>query len=147
MSWKENYGPEVKEQAPGSFSVVPEGWYGVAIDDFVTVVDDSNGERKMTIRYKITDVAEGAEDVTGQMIFETRYFNRPKSKGYNKHFLHMIGQPYEGEVEINPQAWLGSKVQVRVAHREYQGKTYANIVEYVSLVATPTVDADDFKNS
>ncbi len=146
MSWTENFGTDVKPQAPGSFTLVPEGWYGVELIDFVGT-DEPNGERKMTIRYKITEIAEGADDVTGQTLFETRYFKRPSSKGYNKHWLHMIGQPYEGEpLTINPQAWLGAKVQVRVKHNIKGEKTYANIVEYVSLVAT-SPEPDDFKNS
>jgi hypothetical protein len=49
----------------------------------------------------------------------------PKDKpgaGMSVHFLKTIGQPYEGQVNIDSTQWVGSEFRGYVIQDEYQGK-------------------------
>ena len=42
--------------------------------------------------------------------------------GFSKHWLHAIGQPYEGRVQVNPAAWRGKEVWCEVVIETYETK-------------------------
>ena len=37
------------------------------------------------------------------------------------HFLHVIGQPYEGQFTVNHTAWRGALIKAKVTSEEYNG--------------------------
>ena len=141
-------GPNTKAMTPGHYELVPEGWYHVILDTWsMQRVDDV--WRKFTIKYQVMKGDESGDTYLGDTLTEWRTFGNPKLKGFNKHWLHMIGQPYEGEpLIVNPDLWPGAQVRVKIKHKLFNEKTYANIVEYQTLQAQETpVSEDDFKNS
>jgi hypothetical protein len=60
----------------------------------------------------------------GERVFHTVTF-LPKGKdgsGMSVHWLKTINQPYEGKIEVNPQAWVGEQFMGYPIVDEYQGK-------------------------
>ena len=67
----------------------------------------------------------------------------PDSKFYwlAKIFLKAIGEPYQGEIMIDTDAWIGRQFKGKVVHTTKGDKTYANIRE-----VSPTGEAQPAKN-
>ena len=138
-------GPTTKEMAPGEFTLLPEGWYLVILDTWEMVRTEDRW-RKFTIRYQVIKGEHSGDTFLGQPVTEWRTFGNPKTKGFNKHWLHMIGHPYEGEpLNVNPDLWQAAQVWVKIKHKEYKDKMYANVVEY-KAVEPPSAEPDEFKN-
>jgi hypothetical protein len=55
----------------------------------------------------------------------------PAIMGRTKHFLHCIGEPYKGEIEIDSDHWMHSKTDIELVNEEYQGKIRAKVGKYI----------------
>lgn len=110
----------------GNFAPVPENDYVVKIDAVQELdkngrpLKSQNGNRMVKVRYKI---AEG--DYKGRKLFDNITFISPGAKGagISKHFLHVIGEPYEGQFQVAPESWIGKSLKVSVTIDDsYDGK-------------------------
>ena len=115
-----------------SFPLLPMGVYTVE----VMLAEESEsqaGDPMVKVTLEVTD-----GEYTGRLAFDRLLFPKPgskaeKIKGRSMHFLHVIGEPYEGEFEVTCDNWVGKKCSIFVTHREYEGKTYANVRDYDSI--------------
>jgi hypothetical protein len=118
----------VKE--PGKSNTVPKGVY------LLKVTEPKQGEIRSgdnagrpKVDMKIV-VASGPE--AGKWCFHTVSFLDPEASGagFAKHFLKVIGQPYEGKVNVSPPAWDGKTFKGLLGYKvtESKGKEYVNNV-------------------
>lgn len=104
--------------APTSgMTLLPDGNYEVKI---------LKVEQKLTRkdRYPMVNITcEVINNVAynGKKIFHNVTF-MPKDKkgaGMSTHFLKCINQPWEGEIDVDPDAWVGEVFKATVSSREY----------------------------
>jgi hypothetical protein len=60
--------------------------------------------------------------------------------GRTMHFLHCIGEPYEGSFAWNSDNWQGQVVKVEIGSREYNGKEYNEVRNYILEEKPPKDD-------
>ena len=110
---------DVNEQ--GTFKLLPEGEYlmqiaeVVDIDKFNMPLTTKNGDPM--VRLMLKPVGQNDVWVWEQIVIS----ENPDSpgfqiKGRSKHFLHCIGEPYEGEFEWNSDNWKGKRVKATIKH-------------------------------
>lgn len=72
----------------------------------------------------VTCEVQNNEEFNGAKVFHNVTF-LPKDKpgsGMSTHFLKTIGQPWEGAIEVNPDAWVGEDFIAKISTREYDKK-------------------------
>jgi len=111
------------------FQLLPPGMYTCEV---VNVEDGYSKAGDPMIKVTL-EVAYG--EYAGRLVFDRILFPKvgsPAEKilGRSKHFLHVIGEPYEDKFEVDSDNWVGKKCGVLVMHREYEGKMYANVRGY-----------------
>ncbi len=96
-------------------------------------------------KFQITDIhAEDEENIVAKcevigdddskgLSLLYRIANNPESQFFwlTKLFLKCIGEPCEGDVTIDTDAWIGRQFSGEIKHSEKDGKTYANIKKLV----------------
>jgi len=110
----------------------PAGIYGAQI----TRVEDGEsraGDALMKVWWKILWGPIGHPSMNqfnGSAITQQVSFH-PNAKGAVMHFLHMIGEPYQGQVQIDLDRWVNRKCRVRVKVEIPEGyeKTFWNVDE------------------
>ncbi len=107
----------------GTFPKIPEAVYVVQITE-VRDGKSSNNDPMATVQFTIT---EG--EYASQWIWENVVISdNPESPGYKilgrtKHFLHIIGQEYEGQIEYDTDAWLNQILRIEIYHdKNYKDK-------------------------
>ena len=109
----------VSESGDGNFKPIPVGKYVLRIVD-VKDGTTRNGDPMANVRFVVT---EGS--FAGRGIFHNVSF-LPKDNdgaGIAKHFLHVIGEPYEGDdVDIDTDRWFEKLVNVEVGIGTYTDK-------------------------
>lgn len=75
------------------------------------------------------EVEEGDWIGYGIRYHNVTFFNDKKSKGAGiaLHFLHAIGEPYEGDFEVNPLNWINRILQANVVQTEFNGRVFPKI--------------------
>lgn len=124
---------DVKEQ--GKFVTLPEGEYLMEITE-KTDKESSNGDPMVLI--KLSVYAGEFQDeawVYDNILIPPLSSPSAKILGRTKHFLHCIGEPYEGEeVEWDSDNWVNRQVKVRIIHEqpnEYHKFVKPVIAEYI----------------
>ena len=109
----------VKEM--GDFSPVPVGTYALKIVS-VKEQNSSNGDPQVNAELEITSPIK----YLGKKVFHRVTFIEPgqPGAGFSKHWLHVIGQPYEGEVVVNPNNWVGARLEADLIIEDYEGKDH-----------------------
>ena len=104
-----------------SFALCPEGehWFEISETEDATT---KNGDPMVKITLKGVD-----PESTGSFVWDNIVIPLPNSPsfkimGRTKHFLHCIGEPYEGEVEFDSDRWIGRKALAFIRHEEYRAK-------------------------
>lgn len=108
--------------------LLPKGTYDFQIIEFTSKAGKSypcegttkNGDPKVDLLCEVTTPGE----FQGERLFHSVTFmskDKPGS-GMSVHFLKVIGQPWEGQIAIDPAAWSGAKFRAYVIQDEYQGK-------------------------
>lgn len=121
----------IEPSTQGQAKLLPKKWFAFQIIPFVT--KDGTKEYPMEgftkeAKYpKVDFLAEVIDDeeFNGERIFHTVTF-MPKGKdgsGMAIHFLKTIGQPYEGKIKPDAQAWVGAKFMGYAVTDSYNGKT------------------------
>ena len=126
----------VKES--GDFSPMPEGEYLLRIKGTEEKIN-KNGDPMVNV----TLVVEEGE-YKGRKIWHNVSFPKKDSPGAGmaKHWLHAIGQPYEGKVNVDPSEWAGV-IRCDIKVGEYNGKKKNEI----SNVHLPEDDGSEGDNS
>ena len=112
------------EENTGGFVLIPEDIYEVMLiekSDKITQYGDPMVNIKLEIQngqYK------------GKLLFDNIVIPNPGSQsfkimGRTMHFLHVIGQPYEGKFKTDSDKWLWSKLKVKVKHEVQKEGKYA----------------------
>lgn len=134
--------PSTEENGGNSkFTPVPEGLYAVEVGD-VRFKQHKRGPL-FGLRLNIIEGENKGRIVWTNIIFLPYYTDATKKKvtpgaGIARNFLKAIGQQYKGEkLKVNPQAWLGQQLGVRVTVKGdrndvrnfYNGADYTKAVE------------------
>jgi len=125
------------DESTGSYQVVPPDWYAVDIID-VSDKETKNGDYMASIKLNIVD-GDYAECLLWDNIIISDNINSPGYKilGRAKHFLHVIGEPYQGDIEYDTANWLFKRFAVRVYNEAYKGKNQAKVADHCSLDEMP----------
>ena len=113
----------------GSFVLIPEGTYEVEITE-VTDGYTKAGDPMINTKNVITTGEFKGKWVFDNIVIPGKDSGAFKIMGRTMHFLHVIGEPYEGEFVYNTDNWLYKKATITVYHQEYKGKDYPKIGDY-----------------
>lgn len=103
----------------GGAVLLPEGIYDLVITD-VQEKTSSKGSPMVNVTCEVMNNVE----FNGAKVFHNVTF-LPKDKpgaGMSSHFLKCINQPYQGPIDVNPDAWKGEDFKAKVNTREYKNK-------------------------
>jgi len=120
-----------------------QGFYTFQITDYKEKDKDGNwlktknGDPKIGV---ICEVCDESSSEFGKSLFHSVIFYNPTSPsikgiGITRHFLKCIDEPWEGDLDANPDKWIGKRFQAEVIHVD----GYANLVEIQST--TESVNA------
>jgi hypothetical protein len=118
----------VEESGNFETRLMPKAWYNVQVVEFVAK-DGTQYPKEGTTKNNdpmVSLLCEVIDDqeFQGERLFYTVTF-LPKDKpgaGMSKHFLKVIGQPNDAQVDVDPQTWVGEKFQAYVIEDEYKGR-------------------------
>lgn len=101
------------------YKLLPDGWAPFKIVE-AEERTSKNGDFQVLAKCKCVDPRyQDCSEVWNYVTF------LPKEKpgaGIPLHFLKCIGQPHEGEIQVDADKWLGKKFLGNVITDEYQGK-------------------------
>lgn len=109
----------------------PQGFYTFQITDFREknkeghALVTKNGDPKIMA---ICEIVDG--DNAGKSCIHNVIIYQPKSPsikgiGITRHFLKCIGEPWEGDLNIDPDNWVGKQFKAEVIHKD----GFANLVD------------------
>lgn len=103
----------------GGARLLPPGKYELVI----TKIDEKKSKKGYPM-VNVTCEVKNNDEFNGAKVFHNVTF-LPKDQpgaGMSTHFLKTIGQPWEGAIEVNPEAWLGGDFTAKISTREYDKK-------------------------
>lgn len=131
----------IDPDAKGTNKILPKRWYDLEIVEFVSKAGDTypkdgktqNGDPMVSILCEVIN----DEEFKGERVFHTVTFFPAKKAdgtptpgaGMAVHFLKSIGQPWEGEYDVDSSQWVGAEFKAYVITDEYKGKTKNKIGE------------------
>lgn len=106
--------------AENNFPVAPAGEYYMKCIDAEELVSKTSGRPMIKAEYVITE----GEFTDRVHVWNYITFMQPGDKGYGMavHALKAHGLPYEGDIEVSAQDFVGVSVKVQLEQDEYQGK-------------------------
>lgn len=105
--------------ADTGYPIITEpGWYPFRIT-VATEGQSKTGNYQVTVDCACLDARWKDYSVRHWVTF---FKKGEKGAGMAIHFLKAIGQPYEGQIEIDPMAWERKVFMGKVVVNEYQGK-------------------------
>jgi hypothetical protein len=112
-----------KDEGQKKFPIIGLGFHKFQITDI-----HSEDEENIVAKCEVI----GDDDSKGISLLY-RVANNPDSQFFwlTKLFLKCIGEPCEGDVTIDTDAWIGRQFSGEIKHSEKDGKTYANIKKLV----------------
>lgn len=121
-------------QEGGSYVLPPEGSYNAEIAE-VKDKTSSNGDPMVSIKLVITSGEYQDSWVWDNILIPHLDSQAAKILGRTKHFLHCIGEPYDGEeVKWDSDRWLWKKCRIHIIHEapnEYHKKPKGVVAEYI----------------
>lgn len=96
----------------GGFEPVPKGNYRLRIVKVLETKSKSGGDPQVIVDFEV----DSGEYMGHQIRFHRVTFLRPEREGAGiaVHFLKVIGEPYEGSIQIDAERWLGKVVRASV---------------------------------
>jgi hypothetical protein len=105
------------------FEKLPTGEYVFQITDFKETDKQGNdlvtkaGDPKISLTLEVIT----PEEYAGRKVFHNLNFYLPTSPsikgiGMTRHFLHCCNLPYEGDLDTDPNEFIGAKVRATVVH-------------------------------
>lgn len=113
------------------YVLVPEGVFGAEIIE-VGDKKTSNGDPMANVKYKLLDGGQRGRTLYDNIVIPIPGSPAFKIMGRTMHFLHVIGQPYEGTFTVDTDKWVGQRLRVLVKHKlqkvgKYAGQMQANV--------------------
>ena len=125
----------------GNFAPAPDGDYLFRIKK-AEEKKTKAGDNSANVELSIHGGPYAGKKVWHQVAFIPK--DRPGG-GIAKHWLHAIGEPYEGMVDIDLNRWAGKLIKAAIITEEYSGKngkTKKNVIKTVYLPDdTPMTEA------
>ena len=103
----------------GNFPPIPDDEYLFRIVETIVGKTVSGAD----ILVKVTLVVKDGE-YAGRKVWHQVCFKPPQEAGagFAKHWLHAIGEPYEGKISVDPDNWIGKVVRATTKIEEYNNK-------------------------
>ena len=109
-------------QEGGTFELVEEGIHYARIAEVVENTSE-NGDDMPTVKLvMISGVSQDLWVWDNIVISDNQDSPGYKILGRSKHFLHCIGEPYEGQINVNTDNWLNKEVKIEVFHDTFTNK-------------------------
>lgn len=117
------------------FALLPEAAYDFVIAE-KSDKETQGGDPMVNIKLVVDAGQYAGAPVWDNIVIPRAGSPAFKIMGRTKHFLHMIGEPYEGKFTADSDKWVWKKVRARVAHKLQEkgknaGKMQAVIAEYL----------------
>jgi len=133
MKFERNY--DNWEENESGFTILPAGKYMFEIMQTEDKIS-SNNDEMVKVTFNCID-----DSYYGAPIWDNILFPRPGSKaekiiGRTKRFLHCLGEPYQGDFEVDTDNWQNKTIEIQVSVGEYEDKNgnkkpKNNIVKYI----------------
>lgn len=107
MQYQRDYS---KVSESGNFDPVPAGKYTVRIDA-IAEKKTKSGHPMVKVRYKIVGGDHMGKNIFDQIVI---FPGDQPGAGITKHFLHVIGEPYEGPFTVDPHNWMKRVLDITV---------------------------------
>lgn len=141
-----NYNGTGVEMGAG-YQTAPEGEYTLSIKNTVEKTtkikeDGSGGYPMVSAMCEIDDPG----DSFGIVVFHNVTFMPPDKKGASMalHFLKAIGEPFEGQINVEPQNWKAKKFRAKIKlSKDLQGRP-RNEIAYVIIPESESSDEIPF---
>lgn len=109
------------EENEGGYRILPDGTYMFEIQQTEDKIS-SNNDNMVKITFECID-----DDYYGTLVWDNILFPKPGSKsekiiGRTKHFLHCIGEPFQGDFQVDTDNWQNKTVEIQVCEGEYEDK-------------------------
>lgn len=110
-----------------NFTPLPQGDYILEIQSAVEGTT-KNGDQKVTVDYTVAEGPHKGKEIK----FHTVTFFSDTSKpgaGMSKHFLKSIGEPFEGNIQVSANNWLGKILKAKIIHESgsMPGQVFARV--------------------
>jgi hypothetical protein len=127
-----------KENESGGFPLIPEGIYEVQIIDKADMVTTKNNDPMVNIKMEIFNGEQKGNWLWDNIVIPNVGSPAYGIMGRTMHFLHVIGEPYQGKFKTESERWLFRSLKVKVKHElqekgKYKGKLLAKIQEYLFI--------------
>lgn len=119
----------IDPDAKGTSRLLPKRWFDFEIASFISKAGDEypkdgktkNGDPMVNILCEVIN----DDEFKGERVFHTVTFLKggTPGAGMSVHFLKSIGQPWEGNFDVDSSDWVGAKFKGYVITDEYKGKT------------------------
>jgi hypothetical protein len=113
------YNSDGAEMPQDSF-VIPEGEYIMRIVK-ATEGQSKSGDYQVTCNLAVVEGEKKGFKVNYHRVTFLDPKKNPQAAGMSIHFLKTIGQPWQGEYEINPGFWEGKCFLAYLVLNDYQG--------------------------
>ena len=118
-------GRGVEPSSRKGFQVIPKGTYILSVAK-KTDTTSKNGDDQVIVNFTVKG---GEYDGAFLPFYYVTFLPRSsKGAGMALHFLKCIGEPYEGEFEVESDNWLGKCVKGRVDIEEFNGNKQSKVV-------------------
>jgi hypothetical protein len=117
-----------------SFPLIPDGWWPFRIMETESMTAKKSGYPMVLAKCKCIDLLHSDKG----LIFHYVTFipKGQKGDGINVHFRKSIGVPWEGDVVVDPEEWVGKTFMGKVVSEEYDGKTKNKFKEIAPIKKT-----------
>jgi len=114
----------------GNFELIPEGDYPCKIVSVFETIS-KNGDPMVKVDYEIIDGAYIGKQIKFHHVTFLGKDETGKSKkgaGMALNYLKTIGEPYQGDIIVDPESWVGKKLSVKVVHEKgFDGVKRSNV--------------------
>lgn len=123
------------KESDGSFVLLPQGKYAFEITEVGESVT-TNGDPMAKLVLVVKEGEHKGNKVWDNIVIPNEGSKAWKIMGRTKHFLHCIGEEYEGEFDYDTSRWVLKTVVADVKHEtqtqgKYAGKDKAVIANYL----------------
>ena len=127
-------------ESGSGYSLIPDDEYTAKI---IEVVDGTTkgGDPMITLTLEIHSLKEwGGRKVWDRIVIPKVGSSAYGIMGRTMHFLHCIGEPYEGTFPWNTDNWQGQIVKIEIGKRTYNDKEYNEVKSYILEEKPPKDD-------
>lgn len=110
--------------------IMPDGKYMFEIAE----KEDSNskaGDVMINITLRCVEEAYSGNFVWDRILLPLPNSPAHKVIGRSKRFLHCIGEPYQGNFDVDTDRWVGKLVEAEIGHEVYDSKSKNIVKRYI----------------